>query len=68
VKTYKEIWKESEKGQWAIAGSCAKCGGRVYSGGYCLDCGVYCSGDKRQVDARYGPIARLFDAPREADL
>ncbi len=68
MKTYEELWNESKKGAWAVAETCRKCKGRAYKGGYCMDCGAYCSGDKRQMDGRYGVIERLFDAPRGGEL
>ncbi len=68
MKTYEELWKESEKGAWAAGGCCPKCNGRAYVGGYCMDCGAYWRGDKKQMDSRLGLIDRFFDLGRGADL
>jgi hypothetical protein len=68
VKTYKEMWGESQKGAWAVAGACPKCKGRAYVGGYCMDCGAYWPPGKKQMDARCGVIERLFDAAKGGEL
>jgi hypothetical protein len=60
--------QQPEAKRWAVQGVCPKCRGRAYKGGYCLDCGAYCSGDKPQMEKRYGVIERLFDTPRGGEL
>jgi hypothetical protein len=66
VKTYKQMWKESEKGAWAVGGTCPKCDGRAYTGGHCMDCGTYRPPSKG--DKRHGVIEKLFDASEGGEL
>ena len=67
MKTYKELWNESQSGAWAVGGKCPKCDGRSYPGGHCLDCGTWRPPSKKDIPARYGIIERLFE-PERADF
>jgi hypothetical protein len=67
MKTYKELWNESQSGTWAIGSKCPKCDGRSYPGGYCMDCGTWLPPSKTDVPKRCGIIEKLFE-PERADF